>query len=867
MQEFKSFDRKMFAEVKILQLKTYQQETLSTLEKFLSTARLIGSAAAFAENRNAPSYPPEYFPLPKLEDAPYICLRLPTGGGKTLLGAYAIPLAAENFLARENPLVLWLVPTDTIRQQTLKLLREPRNFYRQVLDAAFKSVKIFDVTEFRELRPQDLTQSLNIFVATFQSFRVEKSEGRKVYQANEFLEPCFRNISQQEYFEVGERGGYKSFGNLIAYLRPLMIIDEAHNYSSPLSLEIMQKLRPSAVIELTATPAQNSNVLYQVSASELKAEEMIKLPIELTENQSWEMTIDSAVQKRTALEKLAAREAEYVRPIALFQAENKDKEVTVAVVKKYLIDGAKVPESQIAVQTGERHELDGVNLSARDCPIRYVITVQALKEGWDCPFAYVFCSLAKIHSPKDAEQLLGRVLRMPYAARRESPELNRAYAFVAVESWMSAVEKIRDNLLSMGFEDAEANVALKIQPKLFDEPRTIKISTTEKPQLGTLNLFLQGAAVVEKTSDGYELTLENLSAADVKEVETNANKIFRGKAAREELLKVIRREEFIPRKETSPAERGVKFEIPMLCLDFGDGAEIAERENFLPTTWRLTGNYDTDLPNFSRNVEAQTYEFDVAGHKLTEKYLGDGMGDLFFGETNWTLAELIRWFAEKILSPDLIFEDVLEFIRRILNRLSAEQNIPLEEFVRLRFSLLKVLEEKIKSCRVEAYKAGWEEKLFGDGKSVRVRSDIKKIFEPENYPAKSFYNGRVQFQKHFYSTVGDMNNEEIFCAQLIDANKNVETWIRNVEHEPLYSFWLPTHADKFYPDFVVKLMDGTYAAVEYKGEHLATSSDSEEKNLIGELWAQESGGLCKFLMATKNSDGRSLQTQLKEILQ
>ena len=204
----------------------------------------------------------------------------------------------------------------------------------------------------------------------------------------------------------------------------------------------------------------------QVSASELKAEEIIKLPIELTENQSWEMTIDSAVQKRTALENLAAREAEYIRPIVLFQAENKNLEVTVDVVRKYLIEGAKVPENQIAVATGERHELDGVNLAARDCPIRYVITVQALKEGWDCPFAYVFCSLAKIHSSKDAEQLLGRVLRMPYAARRESPELNKAYAFVAVKDWMAAVEQIRDNLLSMGFEDAEANHALGIQPKV-----------------------------------------------------------------------------------------------------------------------------------------------------------------------------------------------------------------------------------------------------------------------------------------------------------------------------------------------------------------------------------------------------------------
>jgi type III restriction enzyme len=31
-------------------------------------------------------------------------------------------------------------------------------------------------------------------------------------------------------------------------------------------------------------------------------------------------------------------------------------------------------------------------------PIRYVITVEALKEGWDCPFAYVLCSLQDMKS-------------------------------------------------------------------------------------------------------------------------------------------------------------------------------------------------------------------------------------------------------------------------------------------------------------------------------------------------------------------------------------------------------------------------------------------------------------------------------------
>ena len=836
-----------------MELKNYQRQTLETLAKFLTEARLIGSAAAFEQNRNAPSYPRRYFELKGLEDAPYICLRLPTGGGKTLLGACSIRLTAENFLEREYPLVLWLVPTDTIRQQTLKLLKAPRSFYRQVLAETFRdAINIFDITEFRQLRPQDLTQSLNIFVATFQSFRVENKDGRKVYQPNEFLEPCFRDFPQQE----------KSFGNLIALTRPLMIIDEAHNYSSRLSLEIMQKLRPAAVIELTATPAQNSNVLFQVSASELKAEEMIKLPIELTENLSWEMTIDLAVQKRTALEKLAAREAEYIRPIALFQAENKDKEITVEAVKKYLIEGAKVPEEQIAVATGERRELDGVNLSARDCSIRYVITVQALKEGWDCPFAYVFCSLAKIHSSKDAEQLLGRVLRMPYAARRKNSELNKAYAFVAVKEWMAAVTNIRDDLLNMGFENAEAEREL-IQTKLFDSPKTIRIQTNERPQLDRLNLSLQSAAVVEETSDGYALTFENISDKDLTELKANVNKIFKDDAARAELFKAIKQEDFESLQKKSPAERGEKFEIPMLCLDFGDGAEVAKSEKFLPVEWRLTGNYDTDLPNFRKDISAQVYEFDVAGHRVKEKYLGDSADNLFYGETNWTLEELIGWFTDRILSPDLEYNDLAEFIRRILNRQSEEKNLSLAEAVRLRFTLLKVLTDKVKACRAAAYKKGWQQTLFDNENIACVKRNITKSFNPEHYPAKSFYSGRVQFGKHFYSAIGDMNGEEIRCAQLIDTNEKVVTWIRNIEREPLYSFWLPTYDDKFYPDFVVKLTDGTYAAIEYKGEHLATSEDTASKKLVGELWQKNNGG--KFLMATSRDDkGRDLETQIKE---
>lgn len=850
-----------------MELKPYQQNTLDALENFLHDAKLIGCAAAFNKHRNAPSYPRAYSPLPNLEDAPYICLRLPTGGGKTLLGACAICAATEKFFACEYPLVLWLVPSDVIRQQTLKLLRDPKTFYRQELDAAFKGqVNIFDVTEFRQLRPQDLEQSLNIFVATFQSFRVTNRDGRKVYQSNEALEACFRDIPRHDYFEDDAAAqDYKSFGNLIAYLRPLMIVDEAHNNSSPLSLDVMQKLRPAAVIELTATPKENvANVLYQVSAEELKADSMIKMPIILRESLSWEAAIDEAIQQRNKLEHLANRESKYIRPIALFQAENQNRDANVDAVKRYLIDGAKVPANQITVATGELRELDGVNLSARDCPIRYVVTVQALKEGWDCPFAYVFCSLARVNSAMAAEQFLGRVLRMPYVTRRESPALNKAYAFAVVDNWHDAATKLRDNLLGMGFEKPEA--ALAIQQMSLDLTTTIRIATTGKPQTNGLNLGLQGSVAVEKTATGYELVLTDITEADISRLSTLADKVFTNDADREKFRDALYNEDFEPARDDSPSAHGVKFAMPLLCLDFGDRIEVAEKETFLPTNWRLTGNYDTDLPNFRRDIEAQVYEFDINDHKVTEKYLGDDTTNLFRGETNWTQADLIGRFADRIIATDLDYEDLAEFIRRILNRLSEEENIALDELVRLRFSLLKVLTEKIDDCRAEALKHGWQETLFGDDGKACVRPNITKIFDAEKYPAKSFYNGNVQFEKHYYKLIGGMDSdEELRCAQLIDANKNVATWIRNVAGEPRYSFWLPTHKGKFYPDFVVKLTDGSYAAIEYKGAHLADGADTEEKKLVGELWQRKRGG--KFLLATWRDDkGRDLAAQIKEFL-
>jgi type III restriction enzyme len=462
------------------QRKEYQETALDILKTYLETARVHGAKSAF--ERVTKEQPRTYKALAPLPETPYICLRIPTGGGKTYMAARSASIAADMYLDQEYPIILWLVPTKVIREQTLETLKKPNHPNREALMTAFKGhVKVLDISEFTQIRPQDLRDHACVIVGTFASLRVKDTDGRKVYAHNEHLEPHFINlpagIDNLELIEEGtDQGEPKfSFRNLLTLHRPLVIVDESQNAATKLMHEVFTRIQPECVFEFTATPTENSNILYNVSASQLKHEQMIKLPIVLTEHQTWENAIQDAILTRKKLAELAAKEPDFVRPIVLIQTEEKGREVTVGVVEKFLIEQCNLSRKQIAIATGTQRELDGVNLFDPDNKIEAVITMEALKEGWDCSFAYVFCSVATVHSKKDVEQLLGRVLRMPYARERVHTELNRAYAHVSSASWTKAAEQMEDCLVDMGFDKLEAEQYTQLQTDLVNtEPVTFK---------------------------------------------------------------------------------------------------------------------------------------------------------------------------------------------------------------------------------------------------------------------------------------------------------------------------------------------------------------------------------------------------------
>ena len=112
-------------------------------------------------------------------------------------------------------------------------------------------------------------ENLCILVMSFDSFRTNNKEGRKVYQENGYLQSFAGLISEQI-----EGDDEVQLMTVLQAVHPMVIVDESHNATSRLSEQMLNDLQPSLVIDLTATPRENSNIICFTDALELKKNNM-----------------------------------------------------------------------------------------------------------------------------------------------------------------------------------------------------------------------------------------------------------------------------------------------------------------------------------------------------------------------------------------------------------------------------------------------------------------------------------------------------------------------------------------------------------------------------------------------------------------
>lgn len=840
-------------------LKNYQQDCLDRLIAYLRKAReLTNSDTAFYDQTQR-----TYRHAAGLEGLPYICIRVPTGGGKTAIAAYAVQPMVEDWLQSERGVVLWLAPSSTIVKQTLDALKDRQHPYRKAL-GRLGEVTVVNLGAALALGPGPYRTGTVVLVTTVQSLRQEDPQGLRVYRDDGYLMEHF-TLATSEQKEVllsrakdGSDVTTPTLCNVLRMHRPIVIVDEAHNVRTDLSFETLSRFDPSALLEITATPADDSNVLYSVSAAELKAEQMIKLPVELYRRDRGRDSIAQAVAKRDVLEELAkADEAagrKYVRPIVLYHAESKGGDLTPKTLKKLLIEELKIQPDQIAIETGSTRELPETPILSKVTVIRHIITIQALREGWDCSFAYILCSVANLSAKTAVEQLLGRVLRMPHAKLRGNEALNRAYCYATGESLAAATEHLEEAIVESGFSRFEAKRAVlphaEPGPGLFGqtaEPVAVSVGGTVSASIiRKLPKDEQSYISVSATAAGTKIQWQGPPMS-----EEAAKRLTAAVSEKSDREQVERLRRLSAGEDASPSALGHNLDIPGLAVKRDNGQWELLDDQPLEVEWELT-KCDATLTDSAFPLRAESSrgaEIDISekGKVVTrEVETLDRQLVLLEHDAPQTPKELAVWLDRAIRDHSIIPSQKIVFLDNLVQDQIDRRGIALERLVRNRHRLKEAAAAKIAAHRLHAESQEYLRLL------KETATDLTCCISfPSSYPANELYTGSWEPRKHFYSDVGDMNDPEEKVAKYIDALDSVLYWVRNLDSKPAHALWFPLADGKFYPDFVAELVGEKYLVVEYKGMLEGTAKE-EKKRQIGELWAAKAPDELAFVWCTKD---------------
>ncbi|MBI5198281.1 MAG: DEAD/DEAH box helicase family protein, partial [Nitrospirae bacterium] len=778
---------------------------------------------------------------------------------------------------------------NTILDQTADALRDPRHPYRLALESECGTVEVVTIEEALRLSRATVEGQTVVIVATIQSFRVEDTTGRKVYGQNGAFAEHLLNVPPDRLADLlpGADGKPKpSLVNMLRLRRPIVIVDEAHNARTDLSFATLGNVLPSCIIEFTATPALKgtpSNVLYHVSAMELKAASMVKLPLRvITRHPSQcDQLLSEAITLRTDLERLAAAEGqatgEYLRPILLIQAERVD---ACEPLRDRLVHEFGIAKDEIKISVGILDELKGIqDVASPKCPVRIILTVQKLREGWDCPFAYVLCSLRETRSATAIEQIVGRILRLPGAQEKRHPDLNCAYAFSVSESLPEVLNELREALVSNGFTTAEAErIIIPIpvsQGTLGSQPRIVRIKPADFDAAETQ---VQASELSDKVRidpvKGEVTVLVPLDEAETEKL-TRCVKTSETKARLVETVVLLREAEKAfggsgRTRVPTPYERQLDFRVPILCVQ--ENGQLFEFEStfLLEHPWKLSEK-DASLSDGYNPLDrpaGRAGMVDVGARgEVTTQVLDqtDFVATLhqqafqFGGEVDWSIEELVTWLDRHIDHQDIPIGESAEFLRKVIRGQTAKHGITdLGLLVLDRFRLRDEIEGRIQQHRDSERKEAFQMFLLPD--SMLTVSDKRAInFKTMIYEPSWLYEGGFQFRKHYFgpkpgelrekTPAGELT-EEFRCAQFIDGLPEVQFWVRNLPRKST-SFRLQTSKDWFYPDFLCQLTNNRILVVEYKGKHLYDAADAEEKRLVGQVWASRSNRRGLFVMPTE----------------
>lgn len=848
-----------------MELKKYQRDVLREVGRFARTYALTRDAAtAYGIFMNAIGLTPGQGGAERYSDdlggTPKVCVRVPTGGGKTFIGTCAVDVLSDA-LPSHDEVVVWLVPRREILSQTLRNFRNPEHFLRMRLDRDFAGrVEVLDKEDGlrgRGFSTATVGDQLTLFVLSYDSFK--NKDGRRAYAENSSLAGLTEWQRDAGTAVDVEGADDTALISALAGTNPIVIVDESHHAKSKLSLDMLRNLNPRFVLELTATPdPKKSNIIAQVTARQLKAEEMVKLPVVVYRRPDKRTTIADAVMLQRRLEAIAEqdekRTGRYIRPIVLFQAERRGAEgaETYQRLKEKLIEGG-IPADQIAVRTGDVDEIGGTDLMSRACPIRFIVTVEALAEGWDCPFAYVLATVANKSSQVSVEQIVGRVLRQPYATRADARSLNIAYVLTASADFDRTLSQVVNGLNGVGFsrEDVEtaktapAMPAQQDQMVFPDDPEGNDTTSDEDDDLDLKGLDLN---VPDKAGTGSEVA----SVDDIIDASSEIEERFEeeaGSNGADTLLGGLGGGSNVYRMREAVSESARGLVIPQFMIRVDGGLftddEIwkpLDREDLL-ADFKLS-KYGIDRVSINPATFSEAREVDLAADsdeyriRWLEEGIRKNMLMLFSNLSDEGKSESLKAAVLDAMSGQFKNAYGRAQLAQYIGRVVDDMDLPVVEAC---YESVGSVARAVMGA-VRGLADDFCEERFG---TLLSRGDVR--LAPEYRFPDSFVqaNPMTSYDKGLYEAEnGRVDGVERKMVDLLANSPRVLWWHRVVERKP-GEFSINGFVNH-YPDFLALRDDGVLMAIETKGEHLG--DDARRKLRLGTRWSDMAGAGFRYFM-------------------
>jgi type III restriction enzyme len=617
-------------------------------------------------------------------------------------------------------------------------------------------------------------------------------------------------------------------------------------------------LNPWALVGLTATPDKKTpkdQIIFVYPLAAAVADKLVKTPVIVgrKDDRTDPLTklndgITLLRAKTDAVDAyVTATGARPLNPVMLVVAKSiEDANEYGEILRSPDFFGGAYADSVLVVHSKESDEalaaLD--TLEDPDSPVRVVISVGMLKEGWDVRNVYVIASMRSSVSEILTEQTLGRGMRLPFGAYT-GIELLDTLEVVAHERYQDLLKKA--GVLNEAFVDYRTRATLRTNAQGQQVVVTETVQSAAPPILGT-ELSPPPAPIDDEPSPVVTTVEERAT-----QVQGAAAKLKQPIARRVDAPPIV-----IPLLRMSAVRSSFTL------------ADITETDAFRKLGASLAADPEGEL---SRTVVSARVVAGPDGVKRTVTITSDAADRLRSAPTlppeedlRVSLGDMVlaspavpaRKDQRAALSPllDAFFEGlgpkVTELLSANLDRAGA-RFIRLVEQEQRRFMASPTFDEVVELQEFNPVRAT-DRDMSGDRFGAFSRTAAYGEWKRSLFPIEWFDS-----------------RPERTVANLVDADEHVTCWVR------LHTGELPilwnSAGREYNPDFIVIENDGTHWIVEVKMNKDMTSADVLGKREAAKRWAnyvtadERVGVTWRYLLASESDidDAKGSWSALKKL--